>query len=402
VQPTPSTAIDDSNQWASEWWREFGQAYSGERIDLQSGEPYGYEDVTLQTVEFAGDQAVARVILNANKGQAYRQTRFFRHTSVGWLRTERDADLWGPERSLATPYFVYHFRQNDAPVVMTVASQMDALHTTLWRNFGLPIRPTPTKLIIEVSVTHSAGQAASRLDGSERFLVPAPAVYLAPVELTDAELLAQSLALPLTEHVLAQAREYHAIGHHWQPLLDGLRLWQVWDLDLPLAVWREPIVQWLYVDLPSSIPGQSIALPERYTALCAAHRLWLVSPMQLHIPLLCAEREGEAWHSSPWADPLRRLDQNLVPVHPGDAHWNSRHELNHPSQAVALATLIDYAVATYGRDRLPVLVAGLGQYESWATLIPAVYGVSPAEFEAGWQAYLAAHYGVPLRSPFAH
>jgi hypothetical protein len=58
---------------------------------------------------------------------------------------------------------------------------------------------------------------------------------------------------------------------------------------------------------------------------------------------------------------------------------------------VALATLIEYAVATYGHERLPGLVAGLGQSESWGTLIPAVYGVSSAEFEAGWQAYLAAH-----------
>jgi hypothetical protein len=65
---------------------------------------------------------------------------------------------------------------------------------------------------------------------------------------------------------------------------------------------------------------------------------------------------------------------------------------------VALATLIEYAVATYGRERLPVLVAGLGQYENWDSLLSAVYGVSPAEFEAGWQAHLAARYGVSLSS----
>jgi hypothetical protein len=41
-------------------------------------------------------------------------------------------------------------------------------------------------------------------------------------------------------------------------------------------------------------------------------------------------------------------------------------------------------IIAIGRERLPVLVAGLGQYDSWATLIPAVYGVSPAEFEARW------------------
>jgi hypothetical protein len=76
---------------------------------------------------------------------------------------------------------------------------------------------------------------------------------------------------------------------------------------------------------------------------------------------------------------------------------------NHPGRTVALATLIEYAVATYGRERLPALVAGLGQYDRWDTLLPAVFGVSAAEFEAGWQAYLTVYYGVPspltLKSP---
>jgi hypothetical protein len=41
--------------------------------------------------------------------------------------------------------------------------------------------------------------------------------------------------------------------------------------------------------------------------------------------------------------------------------------------------------------------AALGQWAGlWAlgVVIPAVYGVSAADFEAGWQAYLKAHYGV--------
>ena len=55
---------------------------------------------------------------------------------------------------------------------------------------------------------------------------------------------------------------------------------------------------------------------------------------------------------------------------------------------------IEYAVPTYGRDRLPALMASLGQSDSWDTLLPAVFGVSAAAFEAGWQAYLKAHYDV--------
>jgi hypothetical protein len=58
-----------------------------------------------------------------------------------------------------------------------------------------------------------------------------------------------------------------------------------------------------------------------------------------------------------------------------------------------MATLIEYAVATYGRERLPVLVASLRQHHTWETLVPTVFDVSATEFEAGWQVHLAARYG---------
>jgi hypothetical protein len=318
----------------------------------------------------------------------------------GWLRTAApDATLWGSERSLETPFFVYHYRQNDAPAVAAVLAQMDTLYQILRRNFGLSVTPDVEKLVIDVSVTQTSGYAARWFDASDSIRVPSPALYVAPVELTDAELLAQSIALPLLQYVLAQARERHAVGQSWQPLLDSLRLWQMWDSDLPLAAWREEVVTWLYADLPATRPGQAIVLPERYTALCAAHKLWMPSPMQMNIPLLCAEVDWEALLLSAWGwyGPLTHLEQLVVPLRPGEylEEPDSLRWVRHPGHTVALATLIEYAVATYGRDRLPVLVAGLGQYDSWDTLLPAVFGVSAAEFEAGWQVFLATHHGVP-------
>jgi hypothetical protein len=233
----------------------------------------------------------------------------------------------------------------------------------------------------------------------DRFIVPSPAVYQAPVELTDADLLAQSLVLPLLAQVLAQARERYAIGQPWQSLLDGLGLWQVWDLDLPLASWREEVVKWIYVDWPATRPGQSVVLPAHHRELCAVHRLWLRSPTQIGIPLLCADPDWEAWYSTPLGlrEPLIRLDQLAVSVPPDESLGPlSSSYMPHLGQTVALATLVEYTVATYGRERLPALLAGLGQSDSWDTLIPAVYGVSPAAFEAGWRVYLAERYAVSL------
>jgi hypothetical protein len=63
-------------------------------------------------------------------------------------------------------------------------------------------------------------------------------------------------------------------------------------------------------------------------------------------------------------------------------------------EMVSVATLVEYAVAAYGYEQLPVLLAGLAQYDDWDALLPAVYGVSSSEFEEGWRAYLAKEYGV--------
>jgi hypothetical protein len=383
---------------AGAWGRRATQA--GLQPAVQHIEPASPLGITSYTVDVQGDQNVTRVVLYTDDGTpAYRQTRFYRRTASGWQPTAPDAALWGPERSLATPYFVYHFRQNDATAVNAVAPQMDALYATMRRNVGLPIASIQEKLVVAVSITRPPGYASPWFGAPERLRVPSPAVYWAPVELTDTELLAQSIVLPLLEHVVAQASERYVIGEDWQPLLDGMRLWQLWDLDLPLSVWREDVVKWIYLDLPTTRSGEAIVLAERYTAFCTAHKLWMPSPLLIDIPLVCADLVWEDGYWLPWSayDSPIRLSQLAAPMPLAESieQLAQASYASHPGQTVALATLIEYAVTTYGRELLPELVAGLGQYESWETLLPAVFGVSTSEFEAGWQAYLAARYGVP-------
>jgi hypothetical protein len=313
----------------------------------------------------------------------------------GWLSAMPDGARLGAARSLETPSFVFHYRQHDALAVMAAASQIEVLYSTLQRDFGLSPAPGAQKLAIEVRAMQTPEDKSPWLTAPDRIVVASPALPHASSEWAASEILAQSVALGLLAHVLAEAQEQHQIGPAWPPLLNGLQLWQVWEMGLPLSLWRDDIVRWLYVDLPAASDGQTVVLPDRYTALCAAHRLWMPSPTQIHIPLLCAEQGSEEIYWLTWGsrDPLMRLDQLTAPLHPGEpVEWSSRSETGYPGQAVALATLVEYAVITYGRERLPVLVAGMGQYESWETLLPAVFGVSSAALEAGWQAHLAAHY----------
>lgn len=55
---------------------------------------------------------------------------------------------------------------------------------------------------------------------------------------------------------------------------------------------------------------------------------------------------------------------------------------------------VEWTFPTDEQDRTALArwIAALGDHGDWESLVPAVFGVSAAGFEAGWQAYLADHY----------
>lgn len=165
-------------------------------------------------------------------------------------------------------------------------------------------------------------------------------------------------------------------------------------MSLPSAGSRKEVVQWLYADPPTSYPKQPILLPNYYAASCAIYQLWKPTPVQMNLPLLCLEVSEEIWYASTWGPlhPLTHLYQLFAPTQYGADVPPTFLKASEWSQTVASATLIEYAVAAHGPEKLPALVVGLGQTTRWEPLLASVYGVSVAEFEAGWQAYLVEHY----------
>lgn len=334
---------------------------------------------------FDGD--VARMLNHPEWGlQVYQQT------TSGQLRAALDRALWGLARRLETEHFIFAFRQRDDQVVAVVAPRLEQLYTTLQQNFGLMVEPNVPKLLISLSQKRVVDDAPYRPRLWPQITAPSPALY-PPTAWTEVDLLMQSLTLPLIDHVLARVVARYAIGEARNPMLAGLRLWQLWDLQLPLARGRTDLVRWIYVDLPTATPGNTLPLPTTYAELCANYTLWMVHPAQLGIPLLCTNLDNSPWHFPrqllrypprrlPWLNAAIFLDENV------DAQGRTR-AISHPGDTIALAALVDYAVATYGRERLPRFVASLGQHDAWETLTPAVFGVAAPNFEAGWQRSLA-------------
>lgn len=382
-----------------ELWKKPSE--DGQEIDerslvgqLDGARPYS-SSVQLQAI--VGETAIVQVVTQLERDlPALRQTRFYRQTADGPLRTKPNAELWGSPHRLETSHFAFHFRQYDAQVVAAVAPKINALYTEVGNNLGLIANAQ--KLVIEVSVEQVTGDTFTQHWDDEPLVVPSPAVYLAPAGLSDRELLEQSIALPLIDYMGTRAIEDHAIPVRWQPLLLGLRLWQLWDLDMPLAHWRHAVVSSLYMDAATGPMASQYVLPNHDKELCAAHSLWVLSPIMIGVPFECHISDEGRWVAKKKTarGPLIHIDQLRPPLKGYDQYYYNENYFFDPTEVVAIATLIEYIVATYGHEELPVLLASLTQYEDWERLIPALFDLSASDFEANWHSYLTQQYGVTL------
>ena len=105
--------------------------------------------------------------------------------------------------------------------------------------------------------------------------------------------------------------------------------------------------------------------------LCRIYVAWdYTLPLNPSPSTLCID---PAWrrhipYKRPWPHSLQVLasDFGAESVQNGWAgNWMER---------LTAATVVEYLVETYGRDRLPVLIACMGLYSTWEELVPAVAG----------------------------
>jgi hypothetical protein len=275
---------------------------------------------------------------------------------------------------------------------MSSAPQLEQLYLTLQQSVGVTA-PDAAPLAITVGMTRTHASAPFRPRLLDAVTVPSPTLYPSSEWRAD-EVLAQSLALPLIDHTLALTGRQYGFDVTRAPLLDGVRLWQLWQTELPLARWKPALVYWIFVALPTQATTEHLPLPADYAALCTAHQQWMAYPVQVQIPLMCqgmdeSPRRLSYRMISQAPRYLPRLDTPISPDAEIDA-TGQRTVLRHPGHAIAVATLLDYVDQRYGRDYIPHLIAGWGSGATWAVLTPAIFGVSAAEFERDWQRYLDA------------
>jgi hypothetical protein len=293
---------------------------------------------------------------------------------------------------LESRYFVFQYHDLDAEAVQAAAAKLDRLYPALYAGFFAETPGVP-KWVFRVERAHLPGLMAGRGTQDDPIMV-SPAALLAPVEIGEGDLLVQSVAVVLLNELTVQAAERYHPGLRWRPLLDGLHLWKLWTLDLPAAAWREPVASWLS---GGAQPGDRhlVISPGFVHEVCAMRHLALQA-QGADLPA------GQETCTGAWRyryAPHLRLAQTvaMAPADTAPGLQSVAGELGrspHPAAIAVLGTVVEYVAAAYGEATLPLLLAGLHEHERWETLIPAIFNVSAAEFEAGWHSYLAEHYGL--------
>jgi hypothetical protein len=311
----------------------------------------------------------------------------------------------GPPRLQKSRYFLIHYTAADAGAAAAAGDQLDRLYPALYATF-FPEPPGAAKVTVSIDPTLAPGLLPQPALPDAVITIPSPATISASVPLADSEIVAQSLALALFDRMADQAVQRYRLPAYWLPLRNGLRLWFIWSHDLPLGNHHDQVVRWVF-NAPTKEkdhPGDSPAPASIHGfahELCAEYRLWMRSPVEIGVPVACRPLAGDQEQILTWRYPYPSPLQELLPIandlpasHENTGLWQARMRLSPLAEPVALETVIEYAAATYGSERLPNLLAALPQQASWQETLPAVFGVSMGDFEQGWRAYLADHYGI--------
>jgi hypothetical protein len=335
-----------------------------------------------------GAQAVVQSIvtqtLSSGETTTYQTTDFYTKGAIGWVRAAPASDQFGPQQTLATTYLTIRHHRPDAAVARAIASRLDSLFVQACTSFGIAPAALAHQVTVELTMNRRAavGLVLNRLHPSGEtsgatILVPSPVLLQLPAEQPVAEWTYQAAAEPLVEAVLRHVTSELRVsfqGSHWYPLLNALRLWAVWQAGGPLADQRTAVIEQFY--------GATIR-PRSFTT-CQMSPLWqITTPLAVILCDELADKNRTVQTTGAATRPPRRL----VMVGRGGEPRGMRPW----GEMVMLETVVEHAVATYGVERLPVLLQALDSYETWADLIPAVYGVSAEEFEQGWRKYVADH-----------
>lgn len=346
----------------------------------------GAGPVALERITFK--QGVVSVEVKSTQtdaqGQPYvvRRRQFYRPTEAGWERVPPNAELLGPRLTLTRGRLTFQYHAIDATAVETVAAKLNAANVDMRQDYGLPAESH--RVVIELA----AGDV-SRFAGCfwrARLCIDSPALTLLPSYVAESEALYLWTLRALADRARLEAQQEHPLLSGWQLTGSKLTAMQLRRHSERLDAWHRDLARRLYGIEGRASPPDVDQLAQELAELCMAHQVTAY-------PSFFAGDTGTHLCTLPPTSDLKRLlhtppPQRLDALQMPDADLTGAA----PTwlQELAFGTLLDYVTATYGQEGITGLIEGFRQYDAWNALVPAVFGVSAAEFEQGWQAYLKA------------
>jgi hypothetical protein len=348
--------------------------------------------------DVGSDWAVVEVLLKLTAGgSSYRQARVYHDRGLGWVRGEVTAAHWGEARQLETEYFIIHYRTLDEAAVMQAAPQLDTLYPELLNSLHRELTVSE-KLRVTVDPEYVLGMHVRNTGPQVGIVVASPSATLAPEEVAASDLLLQSIMLKMYNRLPIHAPTNDNLPSSWFRIHDSLRLWFIWEHELPLAVWRKPLVKWILEAAEDGARPAKFDVPAFADELCLHHGLWMLSPLDIAVPILCWDRYAGEQKVTTWPS-----YETIAELSPGSLIYSAPITSVNSSTyqevqgwqvpyTVILATVFEYVASRYGSERIPLLLAAIPEHDRAETLIPAVFDVSLAEFTEGWRAFLAERY----------
>lgn len=290
------------------------------------------------------------------------------------------ARLWGNEQTFRSKFFTIHVQRSDGAASQEAVARLDERYLAVRRAFGPSVETTGERIRVNVGP-----QPGFSDRGQQRMQILSPVELVIPPSVTAGDVLVQSVQNVLVdwtvmEMLLSQTKP--TAGEISLSMVNGLRLWGLWQAGGPLAESRNAQMRAGF--LPSRENAQAVA------PLCELHSLTRPDslPVDFGLPCLWLARvaAGEGGVAGEWI--------GLPPISAVTSVVGDDSTRETGGSAIVLASLLEYATQTYGPGRLRLLLRDAGRYPSWQTLIPAVFDVSAEEFEAGWRVWLAEEYGL--------
>lgn len=358
---------------------------------------------TITSVDLLDDKAMVRLhTTSSTQPLPYRETRFYRQTAAGWLRTAPDAGFWGAKMSLESEYFVFQFRRRDRAAVVAAAPVLDKQFRQMHQLLGLilPARERDRQNKIRILIVPVAGAPVRLGQDGTVLRMPSPLLLPVPQPLSDEEVIAEGAlhllrqnAVEKTLHAQSEAEIFNEIY-----MDHGVQLWLAWEANTSLSTYQGGLVSWLYGDLPRG-PAQ---LPEHFGEICQLLSVWQRPASHAGVPLICSMRMPALVPE--YARPATRINQVRpsiaeygVPIRPRGRFLTSAVQ----GQSLAVATMLAYIAQDFGDAAVPQVLALVAEGATWQQIAAEQFGMSANAFESGWHAYVMNEYGVDLASSVA-